>query len=558
MPKFPKSRIGAARAKTTAATQDHPGKKSFVAFAAHVGCVLSPDFVVTKQIELFASLVEPAIVDNKGWLRLILCWPPGTGKTWTGTLFLAWCFGIHHDWHLLALCLAADLAGDIGSDVMHVIESPEFREVFSVSLANDASSKKHFEVIHRGEKQVDDDDETGAFGSQVKEHGGRGEFNAAGRSTRFTGRRGKVIYQDDLLNEKESDSQPANKDAQSTIRASFSRGHPAGYHWVVCNTRYRIDDPIGYILDKYKKAGPWTVVVLPTIVEAGEEQTLPNGWHRPLSDILFPYTLETVTEKKAVYESEGTIHEWYGQHKGQPVPPTGRKVNPADFMRYTERAHDIRKSCSRVIASVDTAKKDKQSNDPSAIEIWGQLGHKHYLLFCIAERLLLPDLMVRLAQICLEWKPNLCIVELSANGEALIDTLQRQHFAIDMSSGKPIQIPFHTPLEGIPVTGADGSKELRFNAVVPGAVRQGDVYVPHEPWAEEFIQELANFPRVPHDDRADSTAMYLKWAAENGVSVGSVTVPAAVANAAAVRGRSPPNQNDTWSRIPIGGFMGRR
>lgn len=553
--RFPKSPIGTKRLRRQVASHEHPGKRSFVEFARHVGPVLSPDFTVTKQLALFAFLVESAIVDGQGWLRLILCWPPGTGKTWTGKLFLAWCFGLHPDWHVLALCLSADLSSDIGADIMRLISSEEFADVFPVALAEDSAAKKHFEVLHKGELSTEDDEQTGAFGESIEQRKGRGEFNAAGRSTRFTGRRGKVIYQDDLLNEKEADSPVANRDAQSTIRASFSRGHPAGYHWIVCNTRYRLDDPIGYILDKYRKAGPWTVVVIPTIVEEGEEQTLPNGWQRPLGDILFPYTADTVAEKKAVYEAEGTIHEWYGQHKGQPVPPTGRKVNSADFMRYEERAHEIRKRCDRVIVSVDTAKRDKEGNDPSAILVWGQHMQRHYLLYACVERLLLPDLLVRLAEICIEWRPFLCLIELTANGEAARDTLQRQGFAIDMSSGRPRQVPWNTSIEGVEVSGSDGNKELRFNAVVPGQVRQGNVWVPPdtEKWSFEFVQELSNFPRVAHDDRCDAAAIYFKWVGEHAVSQHQIAVPTAVAAATQPRGRSGmPNEN--WSRINVGGF----
>lgn len=550
--RFPKSTVGTKRSRRTVAQHEHPGSKSFVAFAAHCGPILSPDFVVTKQLELFAFLVEPAIVHGTGWLRLILCWPPGTGKTWTGKLFLAWCFGLHPDWHVLALCLSADLSSDIGADVMRIISSEEFADVFPVALAEDSAAKKHFEVLHKGELSTEDDNETGAFGETLEQRSGRGEFNAAGRSTRFTGRRGRVIYGDDLLNEKEADSPVANRDAQNTLRAAFSRGHPAGYHWIVCNTRYRLDDPIGYLLDKYRKAGPWTVVVIPTIVEEGEEQTLPNGWQRPLGDILYPYTAETIAEKRAVYETEGTIHEWYGQHKGKPVPPTGRKVNPADFRRYEERPADIRKRCDRVIVSVDTAKRDKDSNDPSAILVWGQQMQRHYLLYATAERLLLPDLMVRLAEICIEWRPSLCLVELTANGEGLRDTLQRQCLAIDMRTGKARQIPWSTPIEGIEVTGSDGSKELRFNAVVPAQVRQGNVWVPpdSEKWACDFVQEIANFPRVSHDDRADSCAIYLKWCAENGASNMPIVVPAAISAAAQPRGRQGANDGP-WQRIGI-------
>lgn len=518
-----------------AARRDHPGRASFVEFCRECGPVLAPDFVVTKQIELFAHLVEPALVLGLGFLRLILVWPPGTGKTWCGKLFLAWCFGLHPNWHELALCLSADLASDIGADVKRIIASAEFARVFpGVEVPRDASSKKHFEVMDRDAL-------------------GRGEFNAAGRSTRFTGRRGKVLYQDDLINEKEADSLVALADAKNTIRASYSRGHPSGYHWVICNTRYREDDPIGYILDKYAAEGPWTVVVLPSILEKEDgPQSLPNGWRREVGDVLYPYSLNVagLLAKKATYIAEGSAHEWYGQHKGQPKPPTGRKVDRNDVRSFAELVNVVRGRCERTVMIVDTARKAKESNDPTGIVIVGQQGQKHHTLHVEADRLPFLDLCVRVARLCLEWRPQLVLVEDSANGTALYETLTRQGYAVEVrSNGSHENVPFHTPIEMIPVTSDLGSKVQRFDAAVPPAIRQGLLWVPlGAPWREPFLEQLSGFPRVPNDDLCDCLAIWFKWASENGATqAGPPQVPTAVKAAAAVPGRPQPQSG--WQSL---------
>ena len=510
---------------------DHPGRHSFVAFCEKLGPLLTANFVITPQLVLFAFLVEPAIVRSEGWLRLILVWPPGTGKTWTGILFLAWCFGLHPDWHELALCLSAELASDIGGDVKSLIESPEFAEIFpSVGMAKDSKSRRHFEVVDRGAT-------------------GRGEFNAAGRSTRFTGRRGKIIYQDDLINEKEADSPVALKDAYSTIKASYSRGHPAGYHWLINNTRYREDDPIGHILDKYAGEGPWVVVVLPTIVEKGEAQVLTNGWERPEGDVLYPYTTERILKAKESYFKLGLQHEWYGQHKGMPRPPTGRKVDRSWFKRYSESPGELRKRCDRVVMSVDTAVKDKQSNDPTAITVWGEHGDRKYLLEVIVERLLYDALLVRLAKCALEWKPSLCLMESAGSGAQAADFLRKQRSVIDVAAGR-IELPWRTDIVEIkPV----GNKWLRFYASIP-TMRQGEVWIPESaPWIEEWLTEITDAPRVIHDDQCDSTAMFINWATENAPSpYSSNEVPADIARGltpSAVRGRSS-RRDDGWSPMP--------
>jgi phage terminase large subunit-like protein len=473
--------------------------------------------------------VEGPIVRGEGWLRLILVWPPGTGKTWAGKLLMAWCFGLHPDWHALTLCLSANLASDIGSDVRNLIASREFADVFpGVALSKDSASKKHFEVVDRS-----------AYG--------RGEFNAAGRSTRFTGRRAKLLNPDDLLNEKEADSPAALADAKNTIDAARSRCHPAGFHVVVNNTRYREDDPIGYLLDKYKSDGPWDVVVLPVIVEKGDEQTLSNGWHRPLGDILFPYNAETV---KALRDGlmERKPHEWYGQYKGRPRPPTGRKVDVNDVQLFDEPLLTVRNRCERTVMIIDTARKAEEQNDPSALLVFGQWGNRHNLLHSEAERLPFLDLCVRVALRCLEWKPALVLIEDSANGTALGETLKRQGYAIDTNYLPHRRIPFSTPVEYVLVAGNSGSKVMRFDAAVSPATRQGWLWMPRNaPWREDLAEKLASFPRCA-DDEMDCLAMWFKWAAEHGVEqMAPINVPAAVAQAAAMPGRRP--QRNDWQAI---------
>lgn len=480
---------------------DHPGQRSFVAFVEHV----RPDLSITPQLRLFASKIEKALLSpDGGWLRLMLVLPPGTGKTWIGKLFLAWCFGLHPDWHELVLCLSAELAKDIGGDVRNTVAHPRYREVFpTVRIPRDSASKKHFEIVDKGAVA-------------------RGEFNAAGRNTRFTGRRGKVIYQDDLINEKEADSQTALADAKNTIDASRSRGHPAGFHWLVVNTRYREDDPIGYMLDKYRADGPWDVVTLPVMFEEGDLEhpayaptmayAKSIGWRIAVGDVLPFYNPATVAPIR-----EGLLlrkpHEWFGQYKGLPRPPTGRKVDASWFQRYTESPAAIRALCERVVFSVDTAVKDAQQNDPSAILVWGEHAGRRYLLHVEVVRLLFDGLLVLLARMALEWKPQLVVLEDAGSGAQIASSLRTQGCAVDVSGGLREVIPWSVPIELVtPV----GNKVLRFYAQLP-AMRQGTLFLPAEAlWLGAYLKELLDFPRVQHDDQCDATALYLRYITEHG------------------------------------------
>lgn len=508
-----------AQAPSTEAEAEHPGRKSFVAFIRHV----RPSVKITKQIRLLAAKVEPALVRQEHWLRLILVWPPRTGKTTAGSvLLLAWIFGLYPEWEAIVGSLSGKLATKIGAKVRGIIGCDKYQDVFpGVMLSKHTNSKTEFAVVNSKNER-------------------EGYFFASGRNTRATGQGAGVLFLDDIIGEKETDSVAAIEDAREAIQMWRSRGAPDGFHWIICNTRYREDDPIGFVLAEYQSDGPWDMVVLPVIIERGEEKEyiLDDGsvWQREEDDVLWKYTLKTI---KALQEGlmRRAPHEWFGQYKGLPRPPGGRKVNPADIMRYAEAVSAVRTRCDRVTVVVDTAKRDQDQNDPSAILCIGQIGERHYVLDALVERLLLPFLEVALARFCLLWKPHKCLVELTANGEALRDGLEKRGYAIDTSKSPHEKVPWRTPIEGVEVAG-QGSKVLRFEAVVPGAVKRGALWVPESaPWAAAFVSELANFPKG-HNDQCDCVAMYYKWADDNEVSLYNARppIPAAVLAAASPAG----------------------
>jgi hypothetical protein len=115
------------RKAVVAAVENHPGRQSFVEFVRHV----KPSLTITKQIRLLAQKVEGPLLRGEGWLRLILVWPPRTGKTTAGSvLLLAWIFGLHPEWEAIVGSLSGKLATKIGAKVRQIIGSRQFAEVF--------------------------------------------------------------------------------------------------------------------------------------------------------------------------------------------------------------------------------------------------------------------------------------------------------------------------------------------------------------------------------------------------------------------------------------------
>ena len=56
-----------------------------------------------------------------------------------------------------------------------------------------------------------------------------------------------------------------------------------------------------------------------------------------------------------------------------------------------------------------------------------------------------------------------------------------------------------------------GNKVMRMHAQT-AMIEDGRVHIPIEaPWLDEFLRELAVFPKGKHDDQVDSTAQFLDW-----------------------------------------------
>ena len=90
-----------------------------------------------------------------------------------------------------------------------------------------------------------------------------------------------------------------------------------------------------------------------------------------------------------------------------------------------------------------------------------------------------------------EFEPDTLIVEKKASGAPLIYDLR--------AMGIPVS-------EYVPSRGQD--KIARLNSV-SDIIASGKVWVPRTPWAEELIDEIAEFPNGENDDLVDATTLAL-------------------------------------------------
>ena len=373
-------------------------RESLLAFAQ---LMFGKRFKLRKVTRLLAAKLEEVAraIERGGRARTIVNVPPRTGKTrLVSRLFVAWFMGRNPYLDVILACHNAKLAASIGDDVLHYIHSQDFKKVFrGVRVSESSGSKTEFKLIVS---------ETAPDGTEADHVGG--EFGAYGRGGGYTGHGAHLLILDDLMKETEVDSAAVIDEVQRAIQALTSRLDPEGVSGVVVpNTRYRLNDGCGYLLDEYASEGPWDVVAAPLFAERekfmcigktkGEDgqsadvmaqvadHVLPpcllldgtilpeETWHREEGDVLEPYKpAGAIRIKERLLRTRS--NEFWGQYQQRPVAATGNMVDPSKLRVYlvTPQVLD-RRSYARVMVSVDTGEgKNTVTGARSAFGVYGE------------------------------------------------------------------------------------------------------------------------------------------------------------------------------------------
>ena len=458
---------------------------SLIAF----GHFMSREFRAPPHLQILVDALER--VERGEIKRLVINLPPRHGKSLLASrLFPSWYLGLHPDRDIICCTNGQELADDFGRDVRNMLSSEELQRIFpGVHVADDSQAASRFHVVDEAEGR----------------RGRRGVYKGFGRSGRPTGSGAHLLLMDDLLVEKEADSDAAIAECHRSIRQFRSRLAPGGA-WIVINTRYRENDPVGYILTEYADDGPWTVISLPALAEGPEDHVLPDGtlWHRDEGDPLWPerYGLDELHRLRDVL-LRTSPQDWYGQYLCRPVPAEGALIKMPWFAsrRYARR-DEILPRCSRVVISADTSKGATSSAARSAFLVFGEDHTGAYLLHVVAEPLPYPQLRSLTKDLCRGWKPTVLLIEDHSSGQALIQDLRN-----DIDWPRTPIVPVHP----------DRNKETRMSIVTP-QMADGQLWLPAAgsfPWQVELEKELTFFPRSAHKDQADALSQFLSWRREH-------------------------------------------
>ena len=253
---------------------------------------------------------------------------------------------------------------------------------------------------------------------------------------------------------------------------------------IIVMTRWGKKDLTGRIVDSAAKRDgmdEWEVIEFPAIMPSGAP-LWPEFWSMELLESL---------------KAELPVSKWQAQYQQQPTSEEGAIIKRDWWKKWESNKPP---SCEFVIQSWDTAFLKKERSDYSACTTWGVFYQESedgktrpnlILLDAFKDRMEFPELKKVAYDHWKQWNPDAFVVEGKAAGMPLIFELR--------SMGIPV-------MEFTPTKGND--KISRANAVAD-LFSSGMVWAPDTRWAEEVIEECAEFPSGEHDDFVDSVTQAL-------------------------------------------------
>ncbi len=275
---------------------------------------------------------------------------------------------------------------------------------------------------------------------------------------------------------------PAGREEVFDIEVEHTANFIAG-GLVSHNTRWSRRDLTARVLDAAAQRGgeEWEVIEFPAILPSGKP-LWPQFW--PEAELL-------------ALREELPNSKWQAQYQQSPTSDAAAIVK-REWWQIWEKEKPP--ACEFVLTAWDTAFEKTQRADYSACTTWGvfykedgdgQQQANIILLNAFRERMEFPTLKQKVIEHYKDWEPDSLIVEKKASGAPLIYELR--------AMGIPVQ-------EFTPTRGND--KISRLNAVAD-IFASGRVWAPQTRWAEEVIDEVAEFPAGQHDDYADTVSMAL-------------------------------------------------
>jgi predicted phage terminase large subunit-like protein len=401
--------------------------------------------------------------------RLIINVPPRSLKSICASVaFPAWLLGHNPSSQIICASYAQDLANKHAIDCRALLSSQWYQDLFPTRLSNQRQAVQEFMTTQQGFRLA-----TSVGGV-------------------LTGRGADFIIIDDPLKPDEALSDTQRKAVNDWYdHTLYSRLNDKRNGCIILiMQRLHEDDLVGHVQGQE----PWKVIRFPAIAEVDETHLIqtPHGNKRftrragePLHAEREP--LEVLNRLR---EAQGE-YNFAGQYQQTPAPLGGGMVKAEWFKTYTPS--DVPSNFELVFQSWDTANKPAELSDYSVCTTWGVKNKHAYLLHVLRKRLGYPELKRAVREQAEAFSPKTILIEDKASGTQLIQEL--------VSEGMHAIQRYEPTMD----------KTMRMHSVT-STIENGFVHIPEKAaWLQEYLHELATFPKGKYDDQADSTSQALDW-----------------------------------------------
>lgn len=437
---------------------------------------VEPTYKVGVHHKRLAALLEAIARGEKD--RICVNMAPRMGKSHLVSYYYpAWFIANYPDKKVMMVSHTADLAVDFGRKVRNLVGSDKYRELFpDISLSADSKSAGRWNTNHGG------------------------EYFAVGVGGAIAGRGADLLLIDDPHNEQDiinGNLDVFDKAYEWYTTGARTRLMPGGRVAIV-QTRWALNDLTGRLtkdMAMNEGSDQFEVVEFPAILEkevegeVSEVSLWPEQW-----------PLETLLRTKASMPA----FQWNAQYMQNPTSEEGAIVK-REWWREWEDKSPPRPDF--IVQSWDTAFEKSSRADFSACTTWGvwypeaspddnTTGRANVILLdAMKDRMEFPELKQVAFNKFKEWEsfgvPMTLIVEKKASGAPLIYELRQMGLVVGE----------YTPSKG-------QDKIARLNSV-SDMFATGMVWAPQTRWAEEVINEVAEFPVGAHDDYVDAVTLAL-------------------------------------------------
>lgn len=349
---------------------------------------------------------------------------------------------------------------------------------YSAELAEEWSRRVRNGYAEHG-GHVAADKATAAWWS-TREGGG---MTAAGVGGAIVGKGADLIILDDpIRNSEEAGSETIRAKHKAGFGTDIWTRRQQGCVVVVLMTRWHTDDLYAHI----KNVAPDCDEIKIRGICEDKDDPLGREMDAPLC--------ESLVTKKMLYEAKRVLtpREWNALFRQEPTDEEGAEIKRHWWRWYDElpvkqEAMDMR------ALSVDATFRDSDGSDYVAIGATGIYGPRRYMLDMVRERMGFVDTCKAILAMREQIKPHVILIEAKANGDAIIEQLQREGVA---------ELVAITPR---------ASKLARARAGSP-QIEAGNVWLPRNTrWAEYLVEEHAAFPLGKNDDTVDMLSQLLNY-----------------------------------------------